>query len=266
MSNSFLRWRLPRLAAMALFTTLLWSGNSIRAESGPQPPCGAEPLPPFSTLDTSPAIRVWNPSDLGSDWKPPACTGWEVSDFPTIVAVTARFRSIAGTDGLRHRIGAVSETKGMLYWSATEKRWQKLILDAYASPGLDSNQHRPDFSVNEIAEGRTLFLQQEDNLFGKVTYRMRIRSASTGRLVFDVENATAIRYLLVPVFEPGQVQSIYYLEQEAAGLWRYYSIARTSGRAGGLLAGHQASLINRAVALYRHLVGIPTDQEPPASR
>ena len=266
MSGSLLRRRLPRLAAMALFTTVLWWGNSIRAESSPQPPCGPEPLPPFPTLDASPVVRVWNASNLEADWKPPACTGWGASDFPTIVAVAARFRFTAGADGLRHRIGAVSETKGMLYWSTTEKRWQKLILEAYASPGPDSNQHRPDFSVDEIAEGRTLFFQQEDNRFGKVTYRMRIRSASTGRLVFDVENATTIRYLLIPVFEPGQVQSIYYLEQEAPGLWRYYGIARTSGKAGGLLAGHEASAINRAVAFYRHLAGIPTDQEPPAAR
>jgi hypothetical protein len=211
-------------------------------------------------------VKVWNASDLGADWKPPACTGWGASESPTIVAVAARFRFTAGTDGLRHRIGAVSETKGILYWSATQKRWQKLILEAYASPGADSSQRRPDFSVDEIAAGRTLFFKQEDNLFGKAIYRMRIRSASTGRLVFDVENSTAIRYLLFPLFEPGQVQSIYYLEQEAAGLWRYYGIARTSGKAGGLIAGHEASAINRAVAFYRHLAGIPTDQEPPASR
>jgi hypothetical protein len=211
-------------------------------------------------------VKVWNASDLGADWKPPACTGWGASESPTIVAVAARFRFTAGTDGLRHRIGAVSETKGILYWSATQKRWQKLILEAYASPGADSSQRRPDFSVDEIAAGRTLFFQQEDNLFGKAIYRMRIRSASTGRLVFDVENSTAIRYLLFPLFEPGQVQSIYYLEQEAAGLWRYYGMARTSGKAGGLMAGHEASAINRAVAFYRHLAGIPTDQEPPASR
>lgn len=266
MSSSLLGWRLPRLLATGLFTTILWWGNSIRAESGPQPPCGAEPLPPFPTLDASPTVRVWKPSDFQPDWKPPACTGWRASDFPTIVAVAARFRFTAGTDGLRRRIGAVSETKGMLYWSATQKRWQDLILEAYAHPGPDSHQHRPDFSIDEISEGRTLFFQQEDNLFGEVIYRMRIRTASTGRLVFDVENSTTVRYLLIPVFEPGEVQSIYYLDQEAAGLWRYYAIVRTSGRAGGLIMGHEASAINRAVAVYRHLAGIPTDQEPPASR
>jgi len=154
----------------------------------------------------------------------------------------------------------------MLYWSTTQKRWQKLILDAHASPGPDGDQRRPDFSVEEIAEGRTLFLQQEDNLFGTVTYRMRIRRASAGSLVFELENAGTIRYLRIPLFQPGEVQSIYYLEKEAADVWRYYAIARTSGRAASLMVGHDTSAINRAVAFYRRLAGIPTDQEPPASR
>jgi hypothetical protein len=43
-------------------------------------------------------------------------------------------------------------------------------------------------------------------------------------------------------------------------------MARTGGNASSLIAGHEASLVNRAVAIYRHLTGIPTDQEPPASR
>ena len=256
--------RSRRVAAMALFATVLWCANSPKDQPGPQPPCGAEPQPPFPTLDASPLVRVWKSTEL-RDWKPPACTGWSVSDSPTIVAVAARFRFAGGIEGLRHRIGAVSEAKGMLYWSATQKRWQKLILDAYASPGPEGNR-RPDFSIDEIAEGRTLFLDQEDNVFGRAVYRMRIRSASAGRLVFDVENAAAIRYLMIPLFEPGQVQSIYDLEQESADVWRYYGIARSSGKAGGLIAGYEASAINRAVAFYRHLAGIPTDQEPPASR
>ena len=71
---------------------------------------------------------------------------------------------------------------------------------------------------------------------------------------------------MLPLFDPGQVQSIDYVEKDAADVWRYYSIARTSGKAVGLMAGHEASAINRAVAFYRRLAGIPLDQEPPAAR
>ena len=49
-------------------------------------------------------------------------------------------------------------------------------------------------------------------------------------------------------------------------IWRYYSIARTGRNASRLATGHESSSINRAVAFYRSLAGIPTDQEPPAAR
>jgi hypothetical protein len=40
---------------------------------------------------------------------------------------------------------------------------------------------------------------------------------------------------------------------------------RTRKIASLLPAGNEASYINRAVAFYRYLTGIPTDMEPPAS-
>ena len=115
-----------------------------------------------------------------------------------------------------------------------------------------------------MAEGKSLYFQQEDNLSGKGTYRMRIRSASPARLVFDTENTGVVRFLLMPMFRPGGVQSITFLDRESQDVWRYYSIMRTSRNASLLTAG-EASSINRAVAFYRYLAGIPTDKEPPAS-
>ena len=70
----------------------------------------------------------------------------------------------------------------------------------------------------------------------------------------------------VPLFSPGEVQSVYFLDREPDNVWRYYSVARTDKKANSLTAGHEASSINRAVAYYRHLAGIPTGQEPPAAR
>ena len=75
-----------------------------------------------------------------------------------------------------------------------------------------------------------------------------------------------MRYFLVTLFHPGEMQSIYFLDRESDNVWRYYSIARTGRNASRLAAGHESSSINRAVAFYRFLVGIPTDQEPPAAR
>jgi hypothetical protein len=45
-----------------------------------------------------------------------------------------------------------------------------------------------------------------------------------------------------------------------------YALSRTpSSQVGDLLSSGVASLINRAVAVYRRVAGIPTDQEPPAA-
>jgi hypothetical protein len=58
---------------------------------------------------------------------------------------------------------------------------------------------------------------------------------------------------------------MYFLDRESDKVWRYYSIVRTGKNVNGLIAGNDSS-VNRAVAFYRSLVGIPTTQEPPGAR
>jgi len=182
------------------------------------------------------------------------------------VATVSRFRHNSGFDGLRRRIGAVSELAGMLYWSTSNQRWQPLIVSAHALSGPASDQPRKDYSLDDVREGRSLYFQEEDSLFGKATYQMRVLSASAGGIVFATENSSPIRYFAIPLFAPGEIQAIYFLERESESVWRYYSIARTGKQASLLTEGHEASLINRAVASFRYLAGIPLDKEPPAAR
>ena len=117
-----------------------------------------------------------------------------------------------------------------------------------------------------MKENKVLYLEQADNLSGPAIFRMHIAEASADRLVFDVENVSIMRYVFLTLFPSGEMQSIYFLDRESDNVWRYYSIARTGRNASRLAAGHESSSINRAVAFYRSLVGIPTDQEPPAAR
>jgi len=247
---------------LALLTAMLCWHVPGRAESGPRPPCGGEAIPPFPDAAGSPVVKVWNQSD----WTPPACMGWAPSASSTLVVTVGRFHHTSGVAALRHRIAAVSEMAGMLYWSTTNQRWQPLIVEASALSGPSAEQRRQDFSPDEIVEGRSLYVQQEDSLLGKAVYRMRIASASAGRLVVATENSSTIRYLGIPIFPAGDLQFICFLERESDNVWRYYSIARMGKQVGLLTSGHNASLINRAVASYRYLAGIPTDREPPASR
>jgi hypothetical protein len=251
--------------AFVLLAAILCGEVTNHTDSGPVPPCGSATVPPFPDVDKSPIVKAWGRSGLGDDWTPPACIGWTTSGFTTLVVTVALFRHSYGVEGLLRRIGAISELAGMRYWSTTHKRWQKLIAGAYALTGPAGSRRRNDFPPDEIATGKYLYFQQEDNLSGKAIYRMRIQRASSDRLVFDTENISAMRYLMWPLFRPGELQSIYFLERESVDVWRYYSISRTGRNASGLTGGHDASSINRAVAFYRYLAGIPTDQEPPAS-
>jgi hypothetical protein len=211
-------------------------------------------------------VNVWSESALGHDWRPPACTGWATIGFSTLITTVAKFRYASGAEGLLRHIGAVSELAGVRYWSTTHQQWRTLIVDAHAATGPQTAQRRGDFTIGEIRKGSVLYLEQTDNLSGKAVYRMHIAEASAERIVFDVENVSLMRYFFVTLFHPGDMQSVYFLDHESEDIWRYYSITRTGRNASRLTAGHDASSINRAVAFYRAMAGIPTDQEPPAAR
>ena len=236
------------------------------AQSRPQAPCGIEPVPAYPALDEPARVKSWSKADFGRDWTPPACTGWDQAGFTTLVTTAARFRHPLDATGLLRHIGAISELAGMRYWSTTHKKWQTLVVDAYALTDSQSSQRREDFTPDEMKKGKSLYFEQVDNLSGKAVYRMHIVEDSADRLVFDVENVSAMRYHFLSIFGPGEMQSIYFLDRESDHVWRYYSILRTGKHASRLIAGNESSSVNRAVAFYRHLVGIPTDQEPPAAR
>jgi hypothetical protein len=238
----------------------------VEPQLGPQPPCANEPIPQYPGLDDSAIVKSWSESDLGQDWKPPACTGWATPGFTRLVTIAARFRDASEAEGLLRHMGAISELTGIRYWSTTRKQWQTLVVDAYALTDLRPAQRRKDFTPDEMKQGEIFYFEQVDNLSGKAIYRMHIAEASADRLVVDVENITTMRYLLMPILHPGEMQSIYFLDRESDNVWRYYSILRIGKNANRLIARNESSAVNRAVAFYRHLVGIPTSQEPPAAR
>lgn len=248
-----------------VFLAILSCGQNSYGQAGPAPPCGTDPVPNYPLAIDSSIVKAWHKSDLGAAWNPPPCTGWASSDFATLVTIAARFRSASDAQGLLHRIGSISQLAGVRYWSTTRQRWRTLILDAYAVSSAQSGQRRVDFQPGEMSEGKVLYFEQTDNLSGKAIYSMRIAAASPNRIVVEIENVSTIHYLLIPLFHPGELQSIYFLDRESNDVWRFYSIVRTGTPSNRLLPSNESSAINRAVAFYRHMAGIPTDQEPPAT-
>ncbi len=259
-----------RLIACAVLLASL-ARTASAPDPAPQPPCeSSEVSPPYPEVDRPPVEKVWEKGDLGLVWRPPACTGWEEPGFLTLVVTVARFHFAGGRDALLRRIGAISSLKGIEYWSTTRQQWHTLILDAFALSAPTGDSRRDDFSPQEMADGRPLFFEQEDSLSGKGTYEMRIRAASADRIVFDTSNLGTLRFMMLPVFHPREIQSIYFLDRDpqpgSKGIWRYYNVARIGQNASALASGHAASAINRAAAFYRHLAGLPTDKDHPDAR
>ena len=257
---------MDKYSLSAALVTLALFHPELRGQGGPQPPCPGETRPTYPELDQAPVVHFWGDSDFGSDWRPPVCIGWTEAGFSSLVAVAGRFRHTSEVEGLLRRVAAVSELSGIRYWSTTRQRWQALIVSAYAVTAPAQGQRRRDFSLDEMKKGKAYYFEQEDNLSGAAVYRLQIAEVSAGRLVFTIENVTPLRRFHITLFSPGEVQSVYFLDRETDGVWRYYSLVRTGRNSSRLAAGHEASSTNRAVAFYRFLVGIPTDLEPPMAR
>ena len=226
-------------------------------------PCGSDPIPYYPRLGDAVVVKSWKKSDLGTDWKPPACSGWTETGFTTLVSIAARFSYGSDASRLLEHIGDISGLAGMRYWSATHKQWRMLVAEAHAVTDLENTQPRKNFTDGEIKNGATLYYEQTDNLSGKVLYRMDIVDASATRVVFRSQNVSTLRYHFIPVLHPGELQSIYFMDRESDTVWRFYSLVRTGKNASGLIDHNESSFINRALAFYCHFVTIPPVQELP---
>jgi hypothetical protein len=253
------------MRALILTILLLWP-FSLGAQDGPRPPCGGAPETHYADPGALPNVQVWSDGGLGAGWAPPGCTGWMARGFRVLVALAASFRHDGGADDLLTHFGAVSALRGIRYWSTSDKDWRVLITDAAALDGPDAKRRRSDFPAATMRSGGDLYFMQNDSRSsGEVIYRMRVRESDPARLVIAIENVGPVRAFLMTLFHPGDLQSVYFLERRAPGIWGFYSLSRTGEGASPLAGGHKASYVNRAVAFYRHVAGVPTDQNPPVA-
>ena len=255
----------PLLLILAL-ASIVFAVAAAWAAGAPHAPCEAEVFPEFPEVDAPPEVRVWFEGDIEGGWTPAACTGWDKQDFTVLVALAGRFHDESGIQGFLGRVAAISDLSSMKYWSTTRKRWRELVADAYALDGPDKALRRPDFSIEELTSGTNLYYwQRERSPADNIIYVVRLRETGAQRIIVDMENALPVKRFLVTLFEPGQHQLIHILEDYGEGDWNYYSLMRSRAEISALVRGRDASFINRAVAIYRYLAGIPTDQEPPAA-
>jgi hypothetical protein len=250
------------LRAWLILAGLLWPIEPS-AQDMPHPPCGASPEPSYSDPNAPPNLQVRKGSASDAAWVPPGCTGWVEPGFRVLVALSASFRFDGDSEDLLARFGAVSALRGIRYWAASAKEWRVLITNSAALEGPSIKRRRPDFTVSEMKTGKALYFLQKDSVSsGPVVYRLRVLDLHPA-LVVEFENISPVRLFLFTLFHPGDLQFVYFLEARSLGLWGLYSLLRIGRGASSLSSGHQASYVSRMVAFYRHLAGIPTDQNPP---
>ena len=255
------RW----LGALLALLLLVWP-EIVRSETGPIAPCESDGPAPYPAFADSPTARSWRAGDIATGWVPAACIGWASRRFTVLTALAGQFQYDGSVDDLLAKFGAQSAWRGIKYWSVTDGRWDTLITDATALDSSDHQQRRTDFTLPELKSGTDLYVSQKDNRSADaVIYRMKVTAVESNRLVVTIENVSAVSLFIFTLFDPGDLESTYIFEKLAPTKWGYYSLSGV--REGAVAIGnHEASYLNRAAAIYRHLVGIPGDQEPPLAR
>ncbi|HZT18537.1 MAG TPA: DUF6675 family protein [Dongiaceae bacterium] len=248
---------------LSLLFFLLWAG-SAEAKTGSVLACHDPLVPPYAAPGAPPNIAIWTKDEPDAAMAASGCPVWKAWRSDLVVALAGSFPYDGSASGLLARFGAISAFRGIRYWSVTDGRWQTLISAAIALDGPDRDRPRGDFSPAEMERGQPLYFEEKDNRSSRpVVYEESLRELRDDRFVLEVENVSAVRLFLLPLFAPGDLQSLYLLERLAPGVWGFYSLA---GVRQGPFGGGPGSYVNRAVAVYRHILGIPTDQDPPAWR
>jgi len=263
------RWFI--LAAAFLASGISGAGAAPMPSVEPHLPCAAgdRPFPAYPAVaDAEPATYIWSPRDLGDGrWPPPDCLAWGSDPtFKLLVAVAGRFRFNGRAEDLAVRFGGISTLLDIRYWSVHDKEWLPLVTAAVALDGPDPQRTRRDFAASDIGPGADLYYAQTDNRSARaVIYRLHVTEIGPDRLSIEAMNVTPVRYSVLTLFEPGALRTAYFLTRLGPDNWGYYSLTRTGAGTSSFAGGHAPSYVNRAVAFYRHVVGIPTDREPPAA-
>ncbi len=230
----------------------------------PVPPCAidhAETTPAYGDIGAAPAVQVWQDIELSDR---AGCLGALTGRSALVIALAGQFDGRLSRDDIATRIGDVSATRGLLYWSTTDQEWRTLVTEAYALKDPASDVRRPDFNAPEMLRGHPLYFMQNDSRSsGPNTYSLTVREMGPNRFVATISNVTAIRFAFVTLFEPQALVSVHFFDRTEDGAWAYYGI---SAARAGIGAGNAKSFVNRAAAYYRFLIGVAADSEPPLAR
>ncbi len=222
---------------------------STHAADLPSPPCGGAINPPLSAPGQPPTTQTWSESDLRG-WQPPACLGWRGPRSRMVAALSAEIRSHESLDELLSRLGAFSAYPSIPYWSTASGSWKPLVNRA----GLVGSGG--DLYGNAFHRGATYGYFEESGS-RHTTYRLHVLERSDRRAVIEIENTSAISWTLMPLFDPGALQSTLFLERRGPDRWTWYHALRAGDGASLLAANGTQSALNHMAAFHRYITQKP---------
>jgi hypothetical protein len=194
-------------------------------------------------------MRTWSESDLRG-WQPPACLGWQGARSRMVAALSAEIASGETLDELLDRLGAFSAYPSIPYWSASRGAWQPLVNRA-GLLGSGGDLYGSAFT-NGASYG---YFEQSGSRH--TTYRLTVLERSDRRAVIEIENTNAISWTLLPLFDPGSLQSTLFLERIGPERWAWYHAMRAGGGASLLAASGAESALNHMAAFHRYITQKP---------
>jgi hypothetical protein len=246
-----------------LSVALVLSGAVSHAHAIQPDDCLDASKTPDPPLDSPPIARATHTTDEST--APVGARCFEEKLSATWITVASVIRTTDDPSSIIGRFGAISELRSVRYWSTTDQQWRRLISSASAIAGGKFAQPRPDYSVTELTSDKDLYYRVTDTRSGHATlYRLRMLKSRLGRVVIETSNTEPIKQWGITLYPSGGLDTLYFLNERSPDVWSYYSITRVAP-ASLLAEGHEKSLINRAVALYRHYMRLPTDAEPPSA-
>jgi hypothetical protein len=229
------------------------------------PACLSSGAPPvFAPLNAPPIAQATRVRDGGAPPAGASCFG-KADSAATWITVASIVQTSNSQNAFIERLGSISALLAVQYWSTTDQKWRPMVSSASAVASSNSRQPRADYSLAELITGEDRYYSVTDSRSGRaVTYRLRLWPSQPSELVVESANVDAIKQWGITLYAPGGLHTLYFLKKQSPDVWAYYSITRLQPNSF-LAEGHDKSFINRAVALYRHIVGLTTDAEPPSA-
>ncbi len=238
----------------------LVSPMRVFSDSAPECPEGVASEIVFAAVGDAPIVSTWRdvavlPADCHIDLVEPA---------ELIVALAGLISYSGSVKDMAERLGSVSDSRGLLYWSVTDEQWQELISDAAALATTDAKSLRDNFNGQEILSGDALyFLQNDTRSWGNNVYSIRAIESSEDHLIVESKNLSPVRVGPLTIFKPGDAINMLFIRRVDESTWQYYGLAAV--KASGL-AVREKSLINRQAAFFRWFTGEAPDKEPPLAK